>query len=116
LKAMKDADTQSVETLQRDLADRDHRLEALTNKREPVKSAPDSVTVQTLQKQVMERDKKIEELSSQLEALKRIDQEMRDKIRPIRPPSTVAPPAPEPAPTPAPSVTPPPSPQPGPTQ
>ena len=48
--------------------------------------------VQALQKQLSERDKKIDELSSQLEALKRIDQEMREKVRPIRPPSTVVPP------------------------
>ena len=34
----------------------------------------------------------------QLEALKRIDQEMREKVRPIRPPSTVVP-APTPEPT-----------------
>jgi hypothetical protein len=46
----------------------------------------------SMQKQLTDRDKKIEELTSQLEALKRIDQEMRDKVRPIRPPSTVAPP------------------------
>jgi predicted RNase H-like nuclease (RuvC/YqgF family) len=50
-----------------------------------------------LQKQLAERDRKIEELSTQLEALKRIDQEMREKVRPIRPPSTVVPtPIPEP--------------------
>jgi hypothetical protein len=46
-----------------------------------------------------DRDKKIEELTSQLEALKRIDQEMRDKVRPIRPPSTVVPPPTAPEPT-----------------
>lgn len=101
LKAMKDADSQNVEALQRDLADRDRKMEALTSKREPPKVGTDTAVVQTLQKQVSERDKKIEELTSQLEALKRIDQEMRDKIRPIRPPSTVVPPpslAPEPQP------------------
>lgn len=103
LKVMKDADVQSVEALQRDLAERERKMEALTNKREPPKVGAESGTVQALQKQLTERDKKIEELTSQLEALKRIDQEMRDKIRPIRPPSTVAPPpASEPAPVPAP--------------
>jgi predicted RNase H-like nuclease (RuvC/YqgF family) len=51
--------------------------------------------VQHLQKQLAERDKKIEELSTQLEALKRIDQEMREKVRPIRPPSTAPSTAPE---------------------
>jgi len=48
--------------------------------------------VLSLQKQLTDREKKVEELTSQLEALKRIDQEMRDKVRPIHPPSTVAPP------------------------
>jgi phage shock protein A len=114
LKAMKDADAQSMETLQRDLADRDHKLEALLNKREPSKASPDLATVPSLQKQLTERDRKIEELMSQLEALKRIDQEMRDKIRPIRPPSTVAPPTPEPVPAPVPPPAP--APAPGPTQ
>jgi len=94
LKAMKDADSQNVEALQRDLADRDRKMEALTSKRESPKAGTEAAAVQALQKQVTERDKKIEELTSQLEALKRIDQEMRDKIRPIRPPSTVVPPSP----------------------
>ena len=101
LKSMKDADSQSVEALQRDLAERDRKMEALTGKREPSKVGTDTAAIQALQKQLFERDKKIEELTSQLEALKRIDQEMRDKIRPIRPPSTIVPspaPAPEPAP------------------
>jgi molybdopterin converting factor small subunit len=102
LRVMKDADTQTFEALQRDLTERERRMEALTSKREPPKVGAETATVQALQKQLTERDKKIEELTSQLEALKRIDQEMRDKIRPIRPPSTVAPlpPTSEPAPAP----------------
>ena len=102
LRVMKDADTQSFEALQRDLTERERKMEALTSKREPPKVGAEAATVQALQKQLTERDKKIEELTSQLEALKRIDQEMRDKIRPIRPPSTVAPlpPTSEPAPVP----------------
>jgi DNA repair exonuclease SbcCD ATPase subunit len=104
LKSMKDADSQSVEILQRDLAERERKMETLSSKREPPRVGAETATVQALQKQLTERDKKIEELTSQLEALKRIDQEMRDKIRPIRPPSTVAPPpASEPTPVPAPS-------------
>jgi len=47
-------------------------------------------TLQNFQRQVSDRDKKIEELSSQLEALKRIDQEMRGKTRPIKPPSNIS--------------------------
>jgi predicted RNase H-like nuclease (RuvC/YqgF family) len=99
---MKDADSQSVEALQRDLADRERKMEALTSKREAPKVVTETPVIQALQKQLTERDKKIEELTSQLEALKRIDQEMRDKIRPIRPPSTVAPPPLTPEPPPAP--------------
>ncbi len=97
-KAIKESDAQAIEQLQRDLADRDRKVESMSGKKEPPKGSTDTAAMQTLQKQLSERDKKIEELSSQLEALKRIDQEMRDKVRPIRPPSTVAPsPVPEPA-------------------
>ena len=79
LQAMKDADAQSLEILQRDLADRKRKIDAVRGKKD------------TAQKQLTDQDKKINELTSQLEALKHIDQEIRDKVRPIRPPSTVAP-------------------------
>jgi len=96
LRALKNGDFQTVEALQRELADRDHKIESLLSKRDQGKLAADPTVVQGLQKQLAERDKKIEELSTQLEALKRIDQEMREKVRPIRPPSTAAPvPAPD---------------------
>jgi chromosome segregation ATPase len=79
--------------LQRELAERDRRIEALLSKKDSTKGSADPVV---MQKQLAERDKKIEELSSQLEALKRIDQEMREKVRPIRPPLTTVPlPSPE---------------------
>lgn len=98
LRTMKEADAQAIDQLQRDLAERDRKVDILAGKRDQSKAPVDSATVQSLQKQLSERDKKIDELSSQLEALKRIDQEMRDKVRPLRPPSTVAPPPmPEPA-------------------
>jgi hypothetical protein len=98
LRAMQDADAQSLESLQRDLAERERKMEALSGKKDTARGSTDTGIVLSLQKQLTDRDKKIEELTSQLEALKRIDQEMRDKVRPIRPPSTVAPPptAPEP--------------------
>ena len=64
----------------------------MIEKEDSLKAQADPATVQSLQKQLSERDKKIDELSSQLEALKRIDQEMREKVRPIRPPSNVLPP------------------------
>lgn len=96
LRAMKSGDPQTVEALQRELAERDHKIEVLLSKKDQGKMTADQSAVQNLQKQLAERDKKIEELSTQLEALKRIDQEMREKVRPIRPPSTGVPlPAPD---------------------
>ncbi len=98
LRASKDVDAQTVDQLQRELAERDRKVDAPTNKKDPAKGAGEGTSVQALQRQLSERDKKIDELSNQLEALKRIDQEMRDKVRPIRPPSTMVPaPAPEPS-------------------
>lgn len=91
LRSAKDADAQAIEQLQRDLAERDRKADALAGKKEPPKPPIELGTVQALQKQLAEREKRIEELNSQLEALKRIDQETREKIRPIRPPSTVTP-------------------------
>ena len=99
LRAVKDADSQSLESLQRDLAERERKMDAGSGKKDTARGPTDTGIVLSLQKQLTDRDRKIEELTSQLEALKRIDQEMRDKVRPIRPPSMVAPPptAPEPA-------------------
>lgn len=99
LRALKDADAQSLESLQRDLAERERKLEALSGRKDSARGSSDIGIVPSLQKQLTDRDKKIEELTSQLEALKRIDQEMRDKVRPIRPPSMVAPPLTGPEPT-----------------
>jgi DNA repair exonuclease SbcCD ATPase subunit len=93
IRSSKDGDSQTVEALQRELAQRDQQIGTLSSKKES------PTTVQNLQKQLAERDRKIEELSTQLQALKRIDQEMREKARPIRPPLTTVPvPGPEPAP------------------
>jgi hypothetical protein len=95
IRSMKEGDFQTVEALQRELAERDRKIEWLSKGQ----GRSDPPSVQSLQKQLAERDRKIEELSTQLEALKRIDQEMREKVRPIRPPSTVAPiPVPDPMP------------------
>lgn len=91
--ASKGGESEAIEVLQRELAERDRRIEALLAKKDSTKASADPVA---MQKQLAERDKKIEELSSQLEALKRIDQEMREKVRPIRPPLTTVPtPSPE---------------------
>jgi hypothetical protein len=97
--AMKDADAQAMESLQRDLAEHERKMDAISGKKDTARGSTDTGIVLSLQKQLTDRDKKIEELTSQLEALKRIDQEMRDKVRPIRPPSTVAPPLTAPEPT-----------------
>lgn len=91
--ASKGGEAEAMEALQRELAERDRRIETLLSKKDSTKGSTDPVV---MQKQLAERDKKIEELSSQLEALKRIDQEMREKVRPIRPPLTTVPlPSPE---------------------
>lgn len=96
LHAAKDGESEAIEMLQRELAERDRKIETLLSKKDSTKVSTDPVA---MQKQLAERDKKIEELSSQLEALKRIDQEMREKVRPIRPPVTTVPvPIPEPTP------------------
>jgi len=96
LRAMKEADSQSLDSLQRELAEYERKMDG---KKDSTRGSTETGIVLSLQKQLTDRDRKIEELMSQLEALKRIDQEMRDKVRPIRPPSMVAPPpnAPEPA-------------------
>jgi len=95
LRTMKDADSQSLESLQRELAESERKLDSVSGKR----GSTNTGIVLSLQQQLTDRDRKIEELTSQLEALKRIDQEMRDKVRPIHPPSTVAPPPTAPEPT-----------------
>jgi hypothetical protein len=99
LRAMKDADSQFLESLQRELAERERKLDSVSGKRGSTSTGIVTGIVLSLQQQLTDRDRKIEELTSQLEALKRIDQEMRDKVRPIRPPSTVAPPPTAPEPT-----------------
>ncbi len=83
--------SRKIQRLQRELADRDQKIESLRSKKDRSKNSAEETTVRGLQKQIADRDRKIEELSTQLEALKRIDQEMREKVRPIRPPSMVVP-------------------------
>ena len=92
LRATKDADTQSLENLQRELAERERKMDEGSSKKDTARGSTDTGTVLSLQKQLTDRERKIEELTSQLEALKRIDQETRDKVRPIRPSLTVPPP------------------------
>ncbi len=97
LRSIQEVEAQSVVNLHRELQEQEKKVEALTTRREPSKVLVESGTLQFLQRQVSDRDRKIEELSGQLEALKRIDQEMREKIRPIKPPSNaILPLVPEP--------------------
>lgn len=93
LRSIQEAESQSVESLHRELQEQERKVEALSSKRDASKAVVETGTLQSLQRQLNDRDRKIEELTSQLEALKRIDQEMREKIRPIRPPSNIAPPS-----------------------
>jgi len=90
LRALQDSEAQSLEAMQRELQDQERKAELFNSRREPHRMSVEPATLQNLQRQVSDRDKKIEELSSQLEALKRIDQEMRGKTRPIKPPSNIS--------------------------
>jgi len=89
LRALQDSESQSLEMMQRELQDQERKAELFNSKREAHRMSVDPAMLQNLQRQVNDRDRKIEELSNQLEALKRIDQEMRGKTRPIRPPSNL---------------------------
>ena len=91
LRALQDSEAQSLEAMQRELQDQERKAELFNSRRESHRMSVEPATLQSLQRQVSDRDKKIEELTSQLEALKRIDQEMRGKTRPIKPPSSVLP-------------------------
>ena len=50
-------------------------------------------SAQVMQREVKARDKKVEELTARLQALKRIDQEMKEMTRPVKPPLKSPPPA-----------------------
>ncbi|MBI4001029.1 MAG: hypothetical protein HY348_04520 [Nitrospira defluvii] len=92
LRAMQDSESQSLEALQRELQDQERKAELFNSRREGPRMSVEPATLQNLQRQISDRDKKVEELTNQLEALKRIDQEMRGKTRPIKPPSNILPP------------------------
>lgn len=91
LRAIQDSEAQSLEALHRELQDQERKAEVFNPRREGSRMAIESATLQHLQRQISDRDKKVDELTSQLEALKRIDQEMRGKTRPIKPPSNLLP-------------------------
>ncbi len=91
LRALQDSEAQSLEALQRELQDQERRTELFNSRREGPRMSVEPATIQNLQRQLSDRDKRVEELTNQLEALKRIDQEMRGKTRPIKPPSNFQP-------------------------
>lgn len=91
LRALQDSEAQSLEAMQRELQDQERKAEQFNSRRESHRMSVEPATLQSLQRQVSDRDKKIEELTNQLEALKRIDQEMRGKTRPMKPPSSFVP-------------------------
>ncbi len=62
----------ATEQLVRDLLDRELTIQQLTKE-------VDGAAIQALQRGLKTRDKQVEELTKQLEALKRIDQEMKEK-------------------------------------
>ena len=56
----------------------------------------ESGSMQSLKKELRDRDKKVAELTSQLDALRRIDQELKEKAPPTTPSETILPPKEEP--------------------
>ncbi len=48
-------------------------------------AAKEAQAVQSLRRQLKEREKKIDELTRQIDALKRVDQEVKDQVKPSRP-------------------------------
>ena len=49
------------------------------------REAKDAQSVQSLKRQIKEHEKRIDELTQQIDALKRVDQEVKDKVKPSRP-------------------------------
>lgn len=77
-----------LEALQAKLTERGKELERLAMEREELEEKfgnSSTPSVRQLKEQIAVQDKKIKELHNQLDALKRIDQEMRRKVRPLRP-------------------------------
>ena len=89
-------DNSSVEALQDDLNHRDQKIEELNllivGLTKQVDQLKKEVAVrQGLQQELKDREKKVQELMSQLEALRRIDQELKEKTLPTRPSDKMTP-------------------------
>jgi hypothetical protein len=89
-------DNSSVEALQEDLNHRDQKIEELNlvivELTKQVDQLKKEVSVrQGLQHELKASEKKVQELMSQLEALRRIDQELKEKTLPTRPSEKMTP-------------------------
>ncbi len=81
-------DEATVDALQAKLTERGKELERLATEREELEEQfgnSHKPSLEQLERQIAVQDRKIKELNNQLDALKRIDQEMRRKVRPLRP-------------------------------
>lgn len=90
-------DEATLEALQAKLTERGKELEKLATEREELEGKSGNShkpSMRQLKQQIAIQDKKIKELNNQLDALKRIDQEMRRKVRPVRPLPLPQPPSP----------------------
>ena len=89
-------DHSSVEVLQEDLDNREKKIEELnlviagfTKQLDQLKK--ETAFRQTLQQELKVSENKVQELTNQLEALRRIDQELKEKTPPTRPSDKMAP-------------------------
>ena len=89
-------DNSSVEALQQNLKHRDEKIEELNLVIAALSKQVDQLKKevafrQGLQLELIAREKKVQELTSQLEALRRIDQELKEKTLPTRPSEKMTP-------------------------
>ncbi len=90
-------DAATLDALQAKLTESGKELEKLATERERLEGKSGNSrkpSMRQLQQQIAIQDRKIKELNNQLDALKRIDQEMRRKVRPVRPVPLPQPPSP----------------------
>jgi len=76
----RDADLlHAAERVVREVLEREAAVRTAVGKQE------DGQAVHELKRQLKEREKKIDELTNQIDALMRVDQEVKDRIKPSRP-------------------------------
>lgn len=80
--------TQAMERVVREVIEREAGARSAAARRHEPRTGDvgdgDRQSVQALRRQLRERDKKIDELMQQIEALMRVDQEVKDRLRPGR--------------------------------